>query len=220
MSQAAKKSKEIPPFLIVLIGAFALYAVFLLLQPERDQVAEDRLPWNAHFDSQGQLHALGLTLHQTTLREAMDIYGKDVEIRLFTDNDGSNKSAEAYFPVIYIGSIKAAIAVQLEVPKDELETVYNRGAKISPTGSGAKEVKLSSQDNLDFLDKTIASVTLIPRKDLSERAIDLRFGAPDFKQRQSDKLDHWFFKRMGLEMIIDPEGPEALQYSQVSDRPE
>lgn len=214
MSQTETKKREIPPFLIVLIGAVLLYGVFLVLQPERSEVAEERLPWNAQFDQQGQLHALGITLNQTTLRQAMDIYGKDVEIRLFTDHDGGNKSAEAYFPVIYIGSIKAAIAVKLKVSPEELEEVYNRGTKISPTTSGAKEIKLSSQDNLDFLDKIISSVTLIPRKDLDQRAIDLRFGEPDRKETQSDKLEHWFFDRMGLELIIDPEGPEALQYSQ------
>lgn len=214
MSQTPSKKREIPPFLIVLVGSFVLYGIFLMFQPERDQIAEDRLPWNSKFDQQGNLHALGMTLNQTTLREAMDIYGKDVEIRLFTDHDGSNKTAEAYFPVIYIGSIKAAIAVRLKVPADELEAVYNRGTKISPTTSGAKEIKLASQDNLDFLDKTITSVTLIPRKDLEERAIDLRFGQPDRKETQSDKLEHWFYDRLGLELIIDPEGPEALQYSQ------
>lgn len=211
MNQSKKRS--IPPFLIVLLGSFALLTLFIWMQPQREPLDKAQLPWNARFDDQGRLHTLGVVLQQTTLREAMTIYGKDVEIRLFTNHDGSNKTAEAYFPAIYIGSIKAAIAVRLQVPAEELEVVYNRGAKISPTGSGAKEIKLASDDNLAFLDKPIVSATLIPRNNLTERGIALRFGEPERKEKQSDGLDHWFFPKLGLEMIIDPEGPEALQYS-------
>lgn len=210
---AASKKRSIPPFLIVLIGSFALLALFISIEPQYEEVDEAMLPWNSAFDEQGKLHVLGITLQKTTLREAMDIYGKDVELRLFTDHDGSNKTAEAYFPTVFIGSIKAAIAVRLIASPEELEAVYNRGAKISPTGSGAKEIKMSSDDNLAFLDKTIASITLIPRNNLTQRAIDMRFGEPDYKQKQDDQLDHWFYKQRGLELIIDPEGPEALQYS-------
>lgn len=214
MSSAKHSSKKrsLSPFLIVLLSSFALLALFISLQPAREPIDETILPWNAKFDEQGRLHTLGLVLGETTLREAMERYGKDVEIRLFTDNDGSNKTAEAYFPVLYIGSIKAAMAVRLLAPAAELEAVYNRGAKISPTGSGAKEIKLSSDDNLAFLDKTIVSATLIPGN-LTERGIALRFGEPAHKEKQSDGLDHWFFPALGLELLIDPEGPEALQYS-------
>ena len=211
--QSSSKKRDLPVFWIVLLGSAVLYGLFLWQQPTREQIDPNTLPWHAQFDEQGQLHALGVTLHQTTLREAMDIFGKDVEIRLFTDADGGNKTAEAYFPTVYIGSIKGAIAVRLSVPPEELEAVYNRGAKISPTTSGAREVKLASQDNLDFIDKTLSSITLLPRNALNERAIQMRFGEPDRKEIQSDQLAHWFYERMGLELIIDPDGPEALQYS-------
>ncbi|MEA3405096.1 MAG: hypothetical protein U9R28_05060 [Pseudomonadota bacterium] len=212
MSGAKAKIGGVRPSIIVLVGSFILLGLFILVQPQREEVDQSSLPWNAQFDDQGQLHALGVVLNQTTLREAMDIYGKDVEIRIFTDRDGSNKKAEAYFPAMYIGSIKAAAAVNLKVSTEELELVYNRGAKISPTTSGGREVKLSSQDNYDFLDKTIESITLIPRKNLDERSIEMRFGQPDRRETQDDGLERLYYDKLGLEMIIDPEGPEALQY--------
>lgn len=207
------RARLINPFTIILFGSLALLWLFIQLSPHRESIEDTQLPWNAYYDDQGQLHALGLSLGESTLQEAMNLYGKDVEIRLFTDGDGNNKTAEAYLPVIYIGSIKGAIAMRLNVSQQELETVYRRGAKIKPTQSGAREIKLSSEDNLAFLNKVISSATLIPRKDLNERAIDIRFGQPDRKEKQSDGLDHWFYDQMGLEMIIDREGPEALQYS-------
>jgi len=213
MSGAKAKIGGIRPSVIAFVGSFVLLALFIFVQPEHEKFDQSTLPWNAYFDEQGQLHTLGITLNQTTLREAMDIYGKDVEIKLFTNQDGSQKKAEAYFTVMYIGSIKAAAAVNLKVSEEELQTVYNRGAKISPTTSGGREVKLSSQDNLDFLEKTIESITLIPRRSLDPRAIEMRFGEPDSRVFNEDGLERLYYNKLGLTMIIDPDGPEALQYT-------
>ena len=213
MSAEKIKIKGVSPALIVIVGSFILLALFVMIQPSRESVDENTLPWNAQFNEQGQLEALGITLKQTTLREAMDIFGKDVEISLFTDKEGGQKKAEAYFTVVYIGAIKAAVAVNLQVSEEELEAVYRRGAKISPITSGGREVKLSSDDNLNFLEKKIESMTLIPRKDLDERSIEMRFGVPDRRAMGDDGLERLYFNKLGLEMILDPEGPEALQYS-------
>lgn len=213
MSGAQAKIGGVRPSFIVFFGSVALLVLFVLFQPEREEIDPKALPWNAQFNQDGKLETLGITLNETLLREAMLVYGKDVEIRLFTDRDGSNKTAEAYFPTMYIGSIKAAAAVTLNIPDDRLETVYNRGAKISPTTSGGKEIKLSSDDNLAFLDLSISSITLLPRKNLTERSIDLRFGPAARSEVQEDGLERRFYPELGLELIIDPDGPEALQYS-------
>ena len=213
MSGAKAKIGGIRPSIIVLVGSFILLGLFVFITPEHKKLDASTLPWNAYFDEQGQLHTLGITLNKTTLKEAMDIFGKDVEIKLFTNQDGSEKKAEAYFTVLYIGSIKAAAAVNLVVSEQELEQVYSRGAKISPTTSGGREVKLSSQDNLDFIEKTIESITLIPRRNLDARAIEMRFGTPDRRAFNEDGLERLYYKKLGLIMIIDPDGPEALQYT-------
>ena len=213
MSGSKLKIAGMRPSILAFVGSFVLLGLFVLVQPERESVDPSSLPWNAYFDEQGQLHTLGIILNKTTLREAMEIYGKDVEIKLFTDQDGSNKKAEAYFTVMYIGSIKSAAAVNLKVSDEELEAVYNRGAKISPITSGGREVKLSSEDNLNFLEKTIESITLIPRKNLDARSIEMRFGEPDSRFFGEDGLERLHFKKLGLEMIVDPDGPEALQYT-------
>lgn len=211
---AAKPKKRLPMFWMVFGGSIVALSLMVFIQPERSAVEPAHLPWNASFDEQGNLHALGLTPNVTTLREAMTLYGKDVEIKLFTDNvDQSQKSAEAYFPVVYIGSIKGALALKLMVSSTELDEAFNRGKKITLTPSGSREVELSNVDTFGFLGKTFSSVTLVPQKHLSDRAITMRFGEPDRVEVQSDNLPHWFYERLGLELIVDQEGPEALQYT-------
>jgi len=206
--------KKLPVFWISFIGSIViLILLFLFTKPEREPIDPKMLPWNSYYDETGTLHALGISIGSTKLVDAMNLYNKDVEIRLFTDGDGSNKTAEAYFPTVYVASIKAALAVTLEVSDEELQIVYDRGAKISPTTSGAKEVKLSTDDNLAYLQKKISSITLIPRKNLSDRAIKMRFGEPDRRLTKEDGLERLYYDKLGLEMIVNPEGQEALQYA-------
>lgn len=207
------RKKSLPIFWLVLIGSILGFLLILIFQPDRQAIDNSHLPWNATFDDAGKLHALGLTIHESTLADAMTLYGKDIEVKIFSDKDESNKSLEAYFPVMYIGSIKAALAVKLEVTQEELNAAYEMGKTITTNTSGIREIELYSSEIEKLLPKRITSLTLVPRNHLTERAISMRFGEPDRKEIQSDTLPHWFFDKRGLEMIIDQEGPEALQYT-------
>jgi hypothetical protein len=212
----AREEKRLPVFWISFIGSIVLVTLLIMFtKPDSQQVSTDpkQLPWNAHYDESGQLHALGLTLNKSSVADAMQIYGKDVEIKIFSKKDGSDKSLEAFFPVIYIGSIKAGLALRLQADIETLNSYYNKGKKTVPTRTGDREVELYYADAAKLLNHPIISATLVPRKNLTDRAIAMRFGEPDRKETQSDGLDHWFYNKLGLELIIDAEGPEALQYS-------
>lgn len=209
-----KKTSKLPVFWISFLGSIVVLWLLIVIQPEREQVDPKHLPWNAHIDSAGKLHALGLIVGESNLQDAMNLYGKDVEVKIFSDKDESNKSLEAFFPVMYIGSIKGGLAVKIEADEQLIEEVYANGKKTTPTTSGKREVELYYQDAAKFFAKPISSVTLVPRKNLTDRAIAMRFGEPDRKEVQSDGLAHWFYKQRGLELIIDQDGPEALQFYQ------
>ena len=214
MSQSVKKKKkDLPVFWILTIFSIVAFTLILYFQPDRDPVNQDLLPWNAHYDNAGKLHALGLTVHESTLEDAMKLYGKDVEVKLFSKMDETQKSLEAYFPVIYIGSIKAALTLKLEVSQAQLDHAFNNGKTITVTTTGEREVDLYNIDITSYFKTPISSLALIPKNNLTERGINLRFGEPDRKEIQSDGLPHWFFDKRGLELILDKEGPEALQYT-------
>ncbi|MDX1352271.1 MAG: hypothetical protein R3254_04610 [Thiomicrorhabdus sp.] len=212
-SKAKPAKKSLPVFWILILVSTIGFGLMLFIQPDREPINPKHLPWNAHYDSQGKLHALGLTIHESTLEDAMALYGKDVEVKIFSKMDESEKSLEAYFPVIYIGSIKAALTLKLEASEEQLNLAYDNGKKITMTTSGEREVELYSSEIAKFFNTPISSLALIPRNNLTDRAIAKRFGEPDKKEVQSDGLPHWFFNSLGLELILDKEGPEALQYT-------
>jgi len=209
-----RKKKRLPIFWIIFLSSVVVFLLLLVFQPERETVEPTHLPWNSYYDEQGNLNALGLKLNHSTLNDVMRLYGKDVEVKMFSDINESNKSIEAYFPVMYIGSIKAAIALRLDVDMETLDSTFEAGKKITMSQSGGREVELYSTDVAKFLDTTFSSITLVPRKHLTDRAIETRFGKADRSEVQSDGLLHLFFNEKGLEMIVDEEGPEALQFSQ------
>lgn len=207
------KKRKLPIFWLILISSVVILTLLIVIQPERKAVNPELLPWNSYYDESGQLYALGLTLNKSSLRDAMDLYGKDVEVKIFSDGNEENKSIEAYFPVMYIGSIKAALALKIDLTPEELEQAYNEGKSISRTPTGNREIKLYTSTIVKYFDHPLTSITLLPRKHLTEEAIQKRFGQPDYTEVQSDNLPHWFFYQKGLEIILDNDGPEALQYS-------
>lgn len=206
------KKKSFPASLAVLIGGIALMGILVLFPPGREEVNPELLPWNSYYDEQNQLHALGLVLENSTVQDAIAIFGNDYEVKLFSKKDESGKTAEVYFPTANIGTIRGGIALSVNVPPSELETIYENGVQTTVTKLGNRQVTPAAADGEKLLQHTIRHATLVPKKDLTERAIKMRFGEPSRSERQSDGVDHWFYPEKGLEILFNPEGPEGLQY--------
>ncbi|QBZ82130.1 lytic murein transglycosylase [Hydrogenovibrio crunogenus] len=212
MNSTRPAKKSFPTSLVVLALAIGLTIIFILIPPHREEVKDQLLPWNSHFNTHNQLEALGLIVNQSTPNDAKTIFGDDVEVKLFSHKDESSKTAEVYFPSVHIGTIRGAIALSLDVNTDKLEEIYSQGIQTTVTQTGNRQVTPNTE-NIEFLlQRPIKQVTLLPKKHLTERAVKMRFGAPQRIEKQSDGLDHWFYPEKGLELIMDPEGPEALQY--------
>lgn len=209
------------PIYWVLIGALFLFIAFMWLSPQKQEFNPDHLPWNAHYDAQGDLHALGLTLQRSTLKDAMNLYGRDIEIKLFEMQDGQ-KSAEAYFGSMYIGSIHGALVLKLTLSDSELEAYFQRGARTTITQQGTREVQLNNEDTLSLFNHPIYEATLVPRRNLTPTAIEKRFGPADsIEQDEANQLSRWWFHSKGLELILVEGGNDILRYRarQTNSRP-
>lgn len=206
--------KSRSPLFWVLVVGFGLIAMMLTFSPERKPISPEQLPWNAKVMPNHKVQALGLVIPESTLEEAMKRYGKDVEIRLFSNKDESNKSLEAYFPVIYIDSIKASLLLKLQADPATINGFYDRGIETTVTQTGQRQVKLSGKDIPKVLKLPVEAATLIPKKNLTYRALKMRFGEPAKKIIDAKtKIERWVYPQYALEVIYDPEGPEALQYA-------
>jgi hypothetical protein len=211
---------KLPVFAQVLLGAIALTIGGILLLPgDEHPYQNDQLPWNSHVDQKGQVHALGLTIGQSTLADAMARYGKDVEIKLFTDAELNPTSVEAYFPTIYIGAIKSPLILRLKVDYARMQALMNEAPGVRATPTGNKEVLLSDFQARSLLNTPIEAMTLVVKKHLPEQALIKRFGEPLEKITAADKTIRWRYPHKGLEIIIDPEGgPTVLEWAEIFTR--
>lgn len=209
--------KKLPVSLQLLLASIALIAGgILLMPPEEHPYKPEELPWNSQVDADGHVHALGLTIGQSTLADAMARYGNDVEVKLFTDAKLTPTSVEAYFPAIYIGAIKSPMILRLKVDYQRMQALMNEAPGVRATPTGNKEVLLSDFQARSLLNTPIEAITLVVKKHLPEEALIKRFGEPVEKVTAPDKTIRWRYPQKGLEVIIDPEGgPTVFEWADI-----
>lgn len=205
---------RITPFYWAVIITTLLVGVMLLLNPHKENLAAKDLPWNSSFNTEGKLEALGLTLGDSTLKDAINLFGRDIEVRIFDFVDGE-KVVEAYISSAYIGTIHAAMVFKLALTPEEVEEFYQRGARTTVTSQGAREVQLNSDDTLAMFDYKVREFSVIPRRNLSAEAVRKRFGEP-FEivvDAEESSIEHWFYPAKGLDLMLIAGDKEILRYS-------
>jgi hypothetical protein len=201
------------PLYWVIIIAVSLFIGLMTLAPKEDTFNQAHLPWNASFDEQTRLNALGVVLNHSTLKELIDLYGRDIEVKLFEMPDGE-RTAEAYIHSAYIGSIHGSLVIKLAMTEDELNRYYDRGARTTISKQGAREVQLNNEDTLALFNYPINEITLVPRRRLTEQAIEKRFGKPDRFTQSEEGMTSLYFDDKGLELILIEKGNDILRYRQ------
>lgn len=200
------------PLYWVILIAVALFIGLMALAPKEENFNQAHLPWNASYDDQGRLHALGIVLNESNLKELTALYGRDIEVKLFQMPDGE-RSAEAYIHSAYIGSIHGSLVIKLSMTDEQLNRYYDRGARTTITKQGAREVQLNNEDTLELFTYPIGEITLVPRRRLTDTAIEKRFGQASRTLDNKDSTRSLFFDDKGLELVVIEKGNDILRYS-------
>lgn len=212
-STSKPTKKGTSPFFIALFIAVGLTSILMFLPPSPMDLPKTALPWKSQYNAENQLEALGLTINKSTAMDARQFFGDDIEVKIFSQKDETQKSAEIYFGNVTFSNIRGTVALGIEVAAEKLDQIYAQGIKTTVTALGNREVTPQAADTKYLMRQPIRLITLIPKKQLTERAIKMRFGEPERIETQSDGIDHWFYPAKGLEILLDHDGPEALQYS-------
>lgn len=213
MSQSSSKIPRIPTFWAVLAFSVVLFAFFYLFEPERSEIPQQQLPWNSQYDAENRLHALGLVVDQSSAQDAIALYEEEFEFRIFSEKDESNKIAEVQIPKIHIGTIRGALFLKLNATQERLTEMYSQGVETTVTKNGQREVTPFNDDIEQLKLLTFSEMTFIPRKNLNERALKMRFGEPDRIEDTKDSyIKRWVYSQKGLDILFNSEGPEAFVY--------
>jgi len=169
------------------------------------------LPWHIEHPAPDTVRIFGLTLGLSTTNEAEQRFQEEAKPSLFKSPSGQ-LVAEMFFEQVTLAGLKAKIVISIAVPDAELQGMYERGLRMSGTGSG-KKITLAPDDVGRVRALPISSLTYMPSVRLEEEIISKRFGQPNqrIKEKKSGAV-HWLYPQHGLDITLGSEEKPVLQY--------
>ncbi len=170
------------------------------------------LPWQIEVLPDGSSRVFGIVLGKTTLGQMEALLQKQAELSLFATDDGK-KVVEAYFHNVVLNGLKAKMVATLGFDQQQLQGIFDRGARIATLAQGKRKVTLSDPDLLLARNTPVIAITYLPAIDLDEETVERRFGPPAEKIPEKEgKVVHWLYPDKGLDIAIGKETKEVLQY--------
>jgi hypothetical protein len=206
-------------FLGVLLFSLLALALGILVPGNTEKGAEPvavYLPWQIETTPSGSSRVFGLELGHSTLGEAQQRFNAPYEVSMFA-RDGGERVVEAYFDNTALNGLRARVVLVMALNPEELEGLYERGVRIATMGGGKRKVTLADDDMQRLAAMPIATLTYIPKSNLTAELVEARFGRPAERIREKggeSGVEHWLYPQQGLDVTLHEKGKEVLQYVQ------
>lgn len=200
--------------LSVVLLILALIALPFLIPGAGKQQGGDPergLPWQIELDAQGGSRVFGLQPGTSTLGQVRERFGADVEVAIIATPDEVG-SLEAYYNQVPLGFVLAKVIVTVDASPDAIAAMRERALKAQYMESSTRKIRLHPDDLAAAEALPIRALSVIPSVNLDEAAVIQRFGEPGERLRISDKRVHLLYPAKGLDVILDQDGKELLQY--------
>lgn len=197
----------------LLVFLTIIIAAFLYLKPAGDYSSQTikGLPWQIELLPDGTSRVFGVTLGQSTLGEARERLGDDMELAIIVvaaDDHG----LEMFYSHYTAGVFSGKLIVAADMGPDTLEQLLDRAVKAEYMESGARKFRLNPDDLPLAYQAAVKSITFIPGIALDEQTALKHFGTPAETVRHSDQVAHLLYPDKGLDLTINKDGKDILQY--------
>ncbi|MEN8761937.1 MAG: hypothetical protein ABF290_05835 [Thiogranum sp.] len=197
----------------LLVFLTIIIAAFLYLKPASDYSSQTikGLPWQIELLPDGNSKVFGITLGKSTLGEAHDLLGDDMELAIIVvaaDDSG----LEMYYSRYTAGVFSGKLVLAADVLNDTLEQLLDRAVRAEYMESGARKFHLHPDDLPLAYQAAVKSITFIPGIALDEKTALKHFGKPAETIPRGDQLVHLLYPDRGLDLIINKDGKDVLQY--------
>jgi hypothetical protein len=191
----------------------AIIAVPMVMSPSPDNhpgKPVEGLPWQIDVMPDGSSRVSGLTLGVSKLSDARTRFGEG-ELAIVAAPD-EQESLEMYFRDATLGVITGKLIVTAEVDAATLAAMHGRTTRTEYMNSNTRKSALADQDMPMAFAAPIRAITFVPSINLDDASVMTRFGAPVERIRTSDKIEHFLYPDRGLDVIVDSDAKELLQY--------
>lgn len=201
---------------ILLFGALcvALSVFFLAIMrpPGGQSSAPGRdMPWQVTRSQDGATSTVfGLTLGESTVRDAVGKLGRRYELALFQDKT-DRLSLEAYFRDAVVGGLNARLVLSARLPDGILTAIRTHAGEGKPTADGGRRYPVSEADTSAALGAVVTAITYMPVVKFDADLVHKRFGEPAERVATQDGA-HWLYPELGLDLLLGDNGEALLQY--------
>ena len=197
--------------LALIVAALVLPFLFPGAGKQEGVDPNSNLPWQITTDGQGGSVVFGLRPGVSTLGDARRQFGDDVEIAIVAQPEEIG-ALEAYFPQVALGFVLARVVITVDADDQQITAMRERALKAEHMESTTRKITLHRDDRTDVNAMPIRAIAVIPTVNLDETTVVQRFGQPGERLALSDKRVHLLYPDRGLDVLVDADGKELLQY--------
>lgn len=202
-----KKCKKCYLFLMV----FAFVILITAINEKRVSIPSDKLPWQITLTEDGNSKVFGITLNQTTVREALGILKSFPETAVFQHKNG-RQNLEAYISSVSLSGLTAKVILEYGADTATLQRYIRDSVKKEGTPSGAFKYSLNEQDALEAMQSAVISISYIPYAQFDDEIILQRFGIANETIRLDENSSILLYPELGLSISYNSDAKEVLQY--------
>lgn len=195
-------------FLTIIIVAF------MSLKPDSEQTAKliEGLPWQIEVLPDGYSRVFGITLGQSTLADAREQLGGDMQLAIVVASGQEIGGLEMFYRRYKAGVFSGKLVLAADLPPEQLTQLMEGAIKAKYMESGARKFTLHPDDLPMAFQAPVATITFIPVVKIDEASAIKRFGPATETLHTSEQLTHLLYPDKGLDLITNENGKAILQY--------
>lgn len=169
------------------------------------------LPWQIESLPDGMSEVFGLTLGRSTLGDARDRVGGEMELAIVAF-EAETGSLEMFYRHYNAGMLSGKLIIAADIGAAALEAMRGRAVKASYMDSGARKFTLHPDDIAAAYRVPIKGITFMPAVRLDQDLVQQRFGPPAETITAQARTTHFLYPDKGLDLMLDESGRAVLQY--------
>lgn len=203
--------KSILLFLALVAALLALPLLLPVTDDARHAVPAEGAPWQIESLPDGSSRVFGLTLGRSTLNDARARFGHDARVAMVVA-PGESGAIEAYYESVTTGPVSGKMVLTLGTTLEQREQMLSRSNKTAYMEGATRRVDLGAADLARAGTLPIVGIVFIPAAQLDEPVVLERFGAPAERIPGGKNREHFLYPDKGLDLQLDAQGKEVLQY--------
>lgn len=169
------------------------------------------LPWQIELDGQGGSAVFGIKPGVSTLGDVRRKLGQEIEVAIIAEPNEVG-TLEGYYAQVPLGFVLAKMVVTLDLSPEAITAMRERALKAKHMESTTRKIMLHPDDLVVAESLPVRAISVIPTVNLDEPTVIQRFGQPGERLAVSEKRVHLLYPEKGLDVVVDGEGKELLQY--------